>query len=77
MPLSQVEHLRQGVDQRLQGGQEKLQQLWLEWSKKQPGGGKDQVPPEVGAGQGVPRVTRGVPQPSPPVSPRRRWSRAR
>ncbi|NWI48925.1 PLIN3 protein, partial [Calyptomena viridis] len=46
-PLSQVEHLRQGVDQRLQGGQEKLQQMWLEWRKKQPGGGKDQVPPET------------------------------
>ncbi|XP_062366314.1 perilipin-3-like [Cinclus cinclus] len=45
--LDLVEHLRQGVDQRLQGGQEKLQQLWLEWSKKQPGSGKDQVPPET------------------------------
>ncbi|XP_068030222.1 perilipin-3-like [Anomalospiza imberbis] len=45
--LDLVEHLRQGVDQRLQGGQEKLQQLWLEWNKKQPGGGKDQVPPEA------------------------------
>ncbi|NXS25709.1 PLIN3 protein, partial [Pomatostomus ruficeps] len=45
--LDLVEQLRQGVDQRLQGGQEKLQQLWLEWSKKQPGGGKDQVPPET------------------------------
>ncbi|NXP97162.1 PLIN3 protein, partial [Vidua macroura] len=45
--LDLVEHLKQGVDQRLQGGQEKLQQLWLEWSKKQPGGGKDQVPPEA------------------------------
>ncbi|NXY11658.1 PLIN3 protein, partial [Pteruthius melanotis] len=67
--LDLAEHLRQGVDQRLQGGQEKLQQLWLEWSKKQPGGGQDQVPPEVGAGQGLPGVTRGVPQPSPPVSP--------
>ncbi|NXQ59052.1 PLIN3 protein, partial [Anthoscopus minutus] len=44
--LDLVEHLRQGVDQRLQGGQEKLQQLWLEWSKKQPGGSKDQMPPE-------------------------------
>ncbi|XP_009072820.1 PREDICTED: perilipin-3-like, partial [Acanthisitta chloris] len=43
----QVEHLKQGVDQKLQGGQEKLQQMWLEWSKKQPGGGKDQVPPET------------------------------
>ncbi|NXM54826.1 PLIN3 protein, partial [Illadopsis cleaveri] len=57
--LDLVETLRQGVDQRLQGGQEKLRQLWLEWNKKQPGGGEDQLPPEVGAGQGVsPRVTR-------------------
>uniref|UniRef100_A0A8C5TPM3 Perilipin n=1 Tax=Malurus cyaneus samueli TaxID=2593467 RepID=A0A8C5TPM3_9PASS len=45
--LDLVEQLKQGMDQRLQGGQEKLQQLWLEWSKKQPGGGKDQVPPET------------------------------
>uniref|UniRef100_A0A663N1M5 Perilipin n=1 Tax=Athene cunicularia TaxID=194338 RepID=A0A663N1M5_ATHCN len=43
---SQVEQLKQGMDQKLQGGQEKLQQMWLEWSKKQPGGGKDMVPPE-------------------------------
>ncbi|KGL86065.1 Perilipin-3, partial [Charadrius vociferus] len=46
--LDLVEHLKQGMDQKLQGGQEKLQQKWLEWSKKQPGGGKDLVPPEVG-----------------------------
>ncbi|NWY91276.1 PLIN3 protein, partial [Loxia curvirostra] len=45
--LDLVEELKQGVDQRLQGGQEKLQQLWLDWSKKQPGGAKDQVPPEA------------------------------
>ncbi|XP_071433918.1 uncharacterized protein [Pithys albifrons albifrons] len=45
--LDLVEHLKQGMDQRLQGGQEKLQQMWLEWSKKQPGGAKDQVPPEA------------------------------
>ncbi|NXF99095.1 PLIN3 protein, partial [Sakesphorus luctuosus] len=45
--LDLVEHLKQGMDQRLQGGQEKLQQMWLEWSKKQPGGDKDQVPPEA------------------------------
>ncbi|KAM9369046.1 uncharacterized protein LRP34_010766 [Phaethornis superciliosus] len=44
--LDLVEQLKLGVDQRLQGGQEKLQQMWLEWSKKQPGGGKDPVPPE-------------------------------
>ncbi|NWQ90242.1 PLIN3 protein, partial [Burhinus bistriatus] len=47
--LDLVEHLKQGMDQKLQGGQEKLQQMWLEWSKKQPGGGKDLVPPEVEA----------------------------
>ncbi|NXT08639.1 PLIN3 protein, partial [Prunella fulvescens] len=45
--LDLVEQLKQGMDQRLQGGQEKLQQLWLEWSKKQPGGGNDQVSPEA------------------------------
>ncbi|NXD17164.1 PLIN3 protein, partial [Nothocercus nigrocapillus] len=43
--LDLVEHLKQGMDQKLQGGQEKLQQLWAEWSKKQPGGGEDLVPP--------------------------------
>ncbi|KAK4808127.1 hypothetical protein QYF61_025468 [Mycteria americana] len=63
--LDLVEHLKQGMDQKLQGGQEKLQQMWLEWSKKQPGGGKDLVPPEVGGGQGVPGVTRCVPPPPP------------
>ncbi|NWQ61997.1 PLIN3 protein, partial [Neopipo cinnamomea] len=45
--LDLVEHLKQGVDQRLQGGQEKLQQMWLEWSKKQPGGAKEPVAPET------------------------------
>ncbi|NXU47156.1 PLIN3 protein, partial [Turnix velox] len=44
--LDLVENLKQGMDQKLQGGQEKLQQMWMEWSKKQPGGGKDLVPPE-------------------------------
>ncbi|NXF26208.1 PLIN3 protein, partial [Rhodinocichla rosea] len=67
--LDLVETLKQGVDQRLQGGQEKLQQLWLEWSKKQPDGGKDQVPPEVGAGAGGPQGDRGVPRASPPRVP--------
>ncbi|XP_067168943.1 perilipin-3 [Apteryx mantelli] len=45
--LDLVEHLKQGMDQKLQGGQEKLQQMWLEWSKKQPGGSKDLVQPEA------------------------------
>ncbi|XP_027525694.1 perilipin-3-like [Corapipo altera] len=44
--LDLVEHLKQGVDQRLQGGQEKLQQMWLEWRMKQPGAAtKDPVAP--------------------------------
>ncbi|XP_061457793.1 uncharacterized protein LOC133372749 [Rhineura floridana] len=30
-----MEHVKQGVDQKLQGGQEKLHQMWLEWSQKQ------------------------------------------
>uniref|UniRef100_A0A674GF73 Perilipin n=1 Tax=Taeniopygia guttata TaxID=59729 RepID=A0A674GF73_TAEGU len=59
--LDLVEQLRQGVDQRLQGGQEKLQQLWLEWSKKQPGGGKDQVPPEA-VESGTLRMLQGLSQ---------------
>ncbi|NWY76125.1 PLIN3 protein, partial [Erithacus rubecula] len=67
--LDLVEQLRQGVDQRLQGGQEKLQQLWLEWSKKQPGSGKEQLPPEVGAGQGVPGPAGVSPSPHPRVPP--------
>lgn len=74
---SQVEQLKQGMDQKLQGGQEKLQQMWLEWSKKQPGG--DKVPPEVG-GRAVGRSP-GPPGVSPPpliaLSPRSRWSRER
>ncbi|NXJ72743.1 PLIN3 protein, partial [Rostratula benghalensis] len=53
--LDLVEHLKQGMDQKLQGGQEKLQQMCLERSTKQPDGGKDLVPPEVGGGQGGPR----------------------
>ncbi|NWS13158.1 PLIN3 protein, partial [Pachyramphus minor] len=45
--LDLVEHLKQGVDQRLQGGQEKLQQMWLEWSKKQPGSAEHPAAPET------------------------------
>ncbi|NWH18281.1 PLIN3 protein, partial [Grus americana] len=67
--LDLVEHLKQGMDQKLQGGQEKLQQMWLEWSKKQPGGGKDLVPPEVGGGQRVPGGTWCVSPPHHPLVP--------
>lgn len=75
----QVEQLKQGMDQKLQGGQEKLQQLWLEWSKKQPGGGKDLVPPEVGRGLGEPPLggsSACAPTPHLSSSPRRGWNRA-
>ncbi|XP_017689107.1 PREDICTED: perilipin-3-like [Lepidothrix coronata] len=48
--LDLVEHLKQGVDQRLQGGQEKLQQMWLEWRMKQPGAAtKDPAAPAAPA----------------------------
>ncbi|KAI6072269.1 perilipin-3-like protein [Aix galericulata] len=57
----QVEQLKQGMDQKLQGGQEKLQQLWLEWSKKQPGGGEDLVPPE-GVESGALAMVQGLTQ---------------
>ncbi|XP_032992439.1 perilipin-3-like [Lacerta agilis] len=30
-----MEHVKQGVDNKLQGGQEKLHQMWLEWNQKQ------------------------------------------
>ncbi|XP_067414460.1 perilipin-3-like [Emydura macquarii macquarii] len=31
-----IEYAKQGVDQKLRDGQEKLHQIWLEWSRKQP-----------------------------------------
>ena len=65
-----MEQLKQGMDQKLQGGQEKLQQMWTEWSKKQPGGGKDLVPPEVGGERGGSPELPGVPPtPHRPVVP--------
>uniref|UniRef100_A0A670YV72 Perilipin n=1 Tax=Pseudonaja textilis TaxID=8673 RepID=A0A670YV72_PSETE len=30
-----IEHVKQGVDQKLQSGQEKLHQMWLQWHQKQ------------------------------------------
>uniref|UniRef100_A0A8C4Y0E4 Perilipin n=1 Tax=Gopherus evgoodei TaxID=1825980 RepID=A0A8C4Y0E4_9SAUR len=44
-----IEHAKQGVDQKLHDGQEKLHQMWLEWSQKQPSQRKemDSVQPEV------------------------------
>ncbi|KAM6041917.1 perilipin-3-like isoform 1-T1 [Chlamydotis macqueenii] len=60
--LDLAEHLKQGMDQKLQGGQEKLQQMWLEWSKKQPGGGKDLVPPEQPVESGTLALLQGLTQ---------------
>ncbi|NXB89634.1 PLIN3 protein, partial [Vidua chalybeata] len=34
LPLPQVEAFKQGFNQKLQEGQEKLQQMWLDWSRK-------------------------------------------
>ncbi|XP_043395681.1 perilipin-3 isoform X2 [Chelonia mydas] len=44
-----IEYVKQGVDQKLQDGQEKLHQMWLDWSKRQTGGSKDTelVQPEL------------------------------
>uniref|UniRef100_A0A452GRP7 Perilipin n=1 Tax=Gopherus agassizii TaxID=38772 RepID=A0A452GRP7_9SAUR len=43
-----IEHAKQGVDQKLHDGQEKLHQMWLEWRQKQPSQRKemDSVQPE-------------------------------
>ncbi|XP_019412534.1 PREDICTED: perilipin-3-like isoform X2 [Crocodylus porosus] len=35
-----MEHVKQGVDQKVQGGREKLQQMWLEWRQTQSGAGQ-------------------------------------
>nr|XP_005281239.1 perilipin-3-like [Chrysemys picta bellii]XP_005281240.1 perilipin-3-like [Chrysemys picta bellii] len=44
-----IEHVKQGVDQRLHDGQEKLHQMWLEWSRRQSEGKEDSdtAQPEV------------------------------
>ncbi|XP_038243799.1 perilipin-3-like isoform X2 [Dermochelys coriacea] len=44
-----IEYVKQGVDQKLQDGQEKLHQMWLDWSKRQTGGSEDTelVQPEL------------------------------
>uniref|UniRef100_A0A452H564 Perilipin n=1 Tax=Gopherus agassizii TaxID=38772 RepID=A0A452H564_9SAUR len=36
-----IEYMKQGVDQKLQDGHEKLHQMWLDWSKRQTGGSED------------------------------------
>ncbi|NXO83173.1 PLIN3 protein, partial [Sitta europaea] len=34
LPLPQIEAFKQGFNQKLQEGQEKLHQMWLDWSRK-------------------------------------------
>jgi hypothetical protein len=51
-----MESVKQGVDQRLGEGQEKLHQMWLSWNQKTPQDAeKDPAKPEVPAGApGIP-----------------------
>ncbi|XP_030396467.1 perilipin-3-like [Gopherus evgoodei] len=44
-----IEYVKQGVDQKLHDGQEKLHQMWLEWSRRQSEGKEDSdtAQPEV------------------------------
>uniref|UniRef100_A0A452I5H5 Perilipin n=1 Tax=Gopherus agassizii TaxID=38772 RepID=A0A452I5H5_9SAUR len=48
-PLTTMERAKQAVDQKAHDGQEKLQQMWLEWHKGQPGFNEDNgsLQPEV------------------------------
>ncbi|NWW49981.1 PLIN3 protein, partial [Pedionomus torquatus] len=42
LSLSQIEVFKQGFNQKLQEGQEKLHQMWLEWSRKSSKEGGDE-----------------------------------
>ncbi|XP_032649208.1 perilipin-3-like [Chelonoidis abingdonii] len=44
--LDLINSIRQNVDQKLQDGQQKLHQMWLDWSSKQPEGSSDAVSTE-------------------------------
>ncbi|NXH59167.1 PLIN3 protein, partial [Rhabdornis inornatus] len=46
LPLPQSEAFKQGFNQKLQEGQEKLHQMWLEWSRKYLKGSVDENPAE-------------------------------
>ncbi|XP_063147029.1 perilipin-3-like [Candoia aspera] len=41
-----IEHVKQGVDQKLQSGQEKLHQMWLQWHQKESPQTKQKAVPE-------------------------------
>ncbi|NXS33134.1 PLIN3 protein, partial [Pomatostomus ruficeps] len=46
LPLPQIEVFKQGFNQTLQEGQEKLRQMWLEWSRKYSRESGDESPAE-------------------------------
>ncbi|NXM69040.1 PLIN3 protein, partial [Serilophus lunatus] len=48
LPLPQIEVFKQGFDQKLQEGQERLHQMWLDWSRKslKESGDKSSAEPE-------------------------------
>uniref|UniRef100_A0A674KBE1 Perilipin n=1 Tax=Terrapene triunguis TaxID=2587831 RepID=A0A674KBE1_9SAUR len=46
LTIDLMEHAKQAVDQKAHDGQEKLQKMWLEWRKGQPGGSEDNGSPQ-------------------------------
>ncbi|NXN75607.1 PLIN3 protein, partial [Himantopus himantopus] len=46
LPLPQIEVFKQGFNQKLQEGQEKLHQMWLDWSRKSSKESGDDSPAE-------------------------------
>lgn len=62
-----METVKQGVDQKLVEGQEKLHQMWLSWNQKRlQGGEEDPAKPEVPTASGGHRVLRALTSLSPP-----------
>ncbi|NXJ51739.1 PLIN3 protein, partial [Spizaetus tyrannus] len=47
LPLPQIEVFKQGFNQKVQEGQEKLHQMWLDWSKKSSEESGDKTPAEA------------------------------
>ncbi|XP_026502267.1 perilipin-3-like [Terrapene carolina triunguis] len=46
LTIDLMEHAKQAMDQKAHDGQEKLQKMWLEWRKGQPGGSEDNGSPQ-------------------------------
>ncbi|KAM6463630.1 perilipin-3-like isoform 1-T2 [Liasis olivaceus] len=58
-----IEHVKQGVDQKIQSGQEKLHQMWLQWHQKQaPETKQKDVPEPQGIESQALEVSRGLTQ---------------